>query len=179
MSMQSHKRIEFIALFIALACFTALIFGVATRRSSDIVEAAAPAERMESGALRLHRDPEPPAADAPATPEIRMGERLERRARVVVNPRKPGPVRTDLALIEQPDGGRRVVASSPDGDVIGGIDVPARKLIIPESRKWAAGLSASPTGKRPGVWIDRDVGRVRLGIELQPDGARIRAGITF
>ena len=82
------------------------------------------------------------------------------------------------------DGGQRVIASSPDGEVVGGVDVPITPaLIVPEPKRWAAGISYAPAEKSGGVWIDRDIARVRLGAELvQQDGGisgRVRVGITF
>src|SRR3546814_13446050 len=77
------------------------------------------------------------------------------------------PVRTDLSLIQQ-DGGRRVIASSPDGTVTSGMDMPIEAALLPPApRKWAAGPEIQPFAKRYGAWIDRDFGRLRVGARAE------------
>jgi len=75
-------------------------------------------------------------------------------------------VRVDLSLVRQGDG-RRVVASSPDGAVVAALDMPIEAALMPISRPWAAGLSCDPGKCRhsPGAWVERDLGRVRVGVE--------------
>jgi hypothetical protein len=94
-------------------------------------------------------------------------------------------VKVDLQLVKDGDG-RRVVASSPDGQVIGGVDVPVEAAINPVSHKWAVGLSCDPGAcqQTVGAWIERDIGRIRAGIDLirQADGkaaARAKIGWSF
>ncbi len=77
------------------------------------------------------------------------------------------PIDISLALITDKDKQQRVVASSPNGDIVGGIDIPAHDLTIPaEPKKWAIGASYNSL-KVGGIWIERDVGRIRLGVEAQ------------
>lgn len=119
------------------------------------------------------------------------GGKLERQVEVLVQPvapvtaqsegTAPPPVKVDLSLVRMPDESRRVVASSPDGAVVGGVDIP----VLPIERKlnWAAGISYG-SSKTGGVWIERDLDRVRLGAELlrNPRGdaeVRFRLGWTF
>jgi hypothetical protein len=89
-----------------------------------------------------------------------------------------------MSLIRQGDG-RRVIASSPDGAVIGGIDVPIEAGTIPAERPWAAGLSCEASrdcGKTLGVWIDRDLARVRVGAEIlkrETGGAQARIKVGW
>jgi len=141
-----------------------------------------------------------PVAHPPAAPHaIPRGAVEERRVSVTVKPRlklpaspapgavvvSPDPVRVDLSLVRM-EGGRRVIASSPDGDVVGALDVPIEAAALPTSRPWAAGLSCDPARcqQTPGAWIDRDMGRVRLGAEVarRPAGdleLRARLGWTW
>jgi len=87
-----------------------------------------------------------------------------------VQPDAPGcPVcRVDLSLVRDDEGGQRVIASSPDGTVTRALDVPIYPALLPPPvRPWAAGLSYDPFGSRGGVWIERDVSRIRIGADLQ------------
>lgn len=161
------------------------------------VEAAAPAETQADGSVVLERDPTKAKAPPKAIPK---GGKVERAVSVTVKPRavftEPGavntekpcpPVTVDLALVKMPDQTRRVVASSPDGDVVAGIDIPVAPL--PAERKWAAGLSYDPIYQTPGIWVERDVGPVRVGVDVNqtrtriagPTGveARLRVGWAF
>ena len=82
-----------------------------------------------------------------------------------------------LDLIQQEEG-RRVVASSPDGDIVGGIDIPIEKWIKRNENKWAAGVTYD-TDKKPGAFLDRDLGPFRVGVEADAEVVRVRAGIRF
>src|SRR3546814_7712432 len=90
-------------------------------------------------------------------------------------------VRTDLSLVQQ-DGGRRVIASSPDGTVIGGVDVPITQTLLPPTpHRWAAGANYDPFGQRYGAWVERDFGRLRVGADVNQSDrfvmeARVRVG---
>lgn len=165
-----------------------------------IVETAAPAVRQADGSTIVERAP-----DAKARPvaQIPKGARLERNISLTVRPETPPanlklagaapcpPVRVDMSLVRMPDRTRRVVASSPNGEIVGGLDVPVDAAPGSESKHWAAGLSWSPITSTAGVWVERDIGRVRIGAEMQqarPLGAtntltstevRLRAGFTF
>lgn len=76
------------------------------------------------------------------------------------------PIDISLALILDKDKQQRVEAYSPNGDIVGGIDIPVRDITIPkETKKWAIGMSYN-TLEVKGLWIERDVGRIRLGAEV-------------
>ena len=56
------------------------------------------------------------------------------------------PVTVDLTLVRAPDKTQRVIASSPNGEVVGGIDVPVQDQPIPRIQRWtAAGLAGYDT----------------------------------
>jgi len=142
------------------------------------IVAPTPAQSLPAGAVVLERKP----ASATVKP-IKPGSKVERAVSVTVQPTREDcpPVTVDLQLIHE-DGGRRVVASSPDGRVIAGLDVPVTPaLIMPDRREWAAGLSCDPTRckETAGVWVDRDLGRVRVGVEARPGEIRARVGWTW
>jgi len=70
----------------------------------------------------------------------------------------PPPITLDLTLVRMPDGGRRVVASSLDGEIVGGVDVPvdvpALTVRVPKN---AMGGMYMPGGY--GAWYHRALGR--------------------
>ena len=114
------------------------------RPGAPKIEPPAPAIRQSDGSLILERKPDP-SAKAPA--EIPKGAHLERVERVIVQPR-PTPVQDrnsgvrdgantssicppaeiDLSLLKMPDKTERVVASSPDGKIVGGVDIPVAPI---------------------------------------------------
>lgn len=164
-------------------------------------ETPAPAQRQSDHSLILERRPDPQARPRQQMPP---SARLERVAQVTVqpNPRPPEagapcpPVTVDLSLVQDQAGAHRVLASSPDGQVVGGIDIPVAPAPVPATtRRWAAGLSWSPITRTSGIWIERDVRiplidvQARVGVDVRQaagvqtsangvDGM-IRIGIAF
>lgn len=164
-------------------------------------ETAAPAQRQADGSLVLERKP-----DAKARPaqELPKGAKVERIVQVTVQPKalpalpgiptpgpgpaavpasnpgqsasNPRPIRVDLTLVRMPDQTRRVIASSPDGTVVGGVDIPEAPQPQPRVLKWAAGGSWNPADHTYGAWLDRDAGPLRLGAELNQVRAAVTAG---
>ena len=131
----------------------------------------------------------PDAHPAPAPHIIPKGYTEVRRDTVTVAPAPAAaasgcpPVRVDLSLVRN-GADQRVVASSPDGQIVSAIDVPIEAAMVPAAPKpWAAGLSFD-TRHAVGVWVDRDVGRLVVGGALSrlPDGkteAQVRVGVRF
>ena len=109
------------------------------------VEVALPAQRQTDGSLILERAPD---ANAKPAQQIPAGAKVERIERIVVRPTAPstsaaataptngsgqlaaGPIpalpstTVDLTLLRMKDDTQRVVASSPDGTIVGGVDIP-------------------------------------------------------
>lgn len=52
------------------------------------------------------------------------------------------PVTVDLSLVRMPDKSQRVLASSPDGSVVGGIDVPVQDPAPFKVQRWTASALA-------------------------------------
>ncbi len=164
-------------------------------------ETPAPAQRQTDNSLVLERRPDPAARPRQQIPP---GAKVERIAQATVQPDTPTPpagqpcppITVDLSLIRDQDGAHRVLASSPDGQVVGGIDVPVEPAQAPEPpRRWAAGLSWSPVTRTSGIWLERDVRiplldvQARVGVDVRQaagvqasaqgvDGL-IRVGIAF
>jgi len=68
----------------------------------------------------------------------------------------PKQVTLDLALVRMPDGTRRVIASSPDGAVVGGVDVPVTAQGSTNLRSAAGG--AYTLGGGYAAWYHRYYG---------------------
>lgn len=188
----------------AAACCGAAAAWWWTRPPAPAPEPPAPQEQQPDGSLILERrtpaQDQPPPRPAQKTPPKTTPERIVQvRVQPDHPPPEPGqpcpPVTVDMTLIRDPDGARRVLASSPDGRVVGGIDVPVLPTEIPPApKRWAAGLSWSPTDRTSGVWVERDARiplidlDVRLGLDLHQTagmhtsagmGGRLRIGFMF
>ena len=107
-------------------------------------ETAAPAQIMIDGtSVMLERSQQNPLA-APKQ-VLPHSAKVERVVSVIVQPtntespqakENPRPVTVDLSLIRTEDGTRRVVASSPDGEIVGGLDVPVEPAPVKRVQKW-------------------------------------------
>ena len=137
--------------------------------------------RQHDGSLIAERRPE--TAPAPAPHLIPRGWKEERRVSATVKPAKADCplVDLDMSLVRDDEGGRRVVLSSPDGEVVSAKDIPIEPALIPAPpRRWAVGLAYEPDRRRSSVWVERDLARVRIGAEVsQSREARVRLGWTF
>lgn len=184
----------------AAAAAALLVVGVLLGRwlfaveTVPVIEKPAPAIVQADGSQVLARA----ARDERAKPaqQLPKGATLERKVQVTAKPKaaplhttdgklESAPVTVDLSLVRMSDETRRVVASSPDGEIIGGLDIPVDIRTQPEPKKWAAGLYANPVNPNErGIFIDRDIGRLRIGAELGQNArneleTRVKIGITF
>jgi hypothetical protein len=134
-------------------------------------------------------EPAVPTATAPtASPEPTTGQTPQEpeEAHVIKCP-DPEPVTVELSLVKMPDQTRRVIASSPDGQVVGGVDIPVQDAEPPPAPKlWAAGLVMNPFRRTGGAFVDRDVGFLRLGVQLNqreegdlPNEGWVKAGVRW
>lgn len=182
---------------IAVALFSAAAFGWWLGQPRPVQETAAPEVRQADGSVVLERRPDPHAKPKQQIPRKAKVERVAQvtvQPDAIAEPSKPcPPVTVDLSLIREPDGMRRVLASSPDGQVVGGLDVPVESALSPPApKRWAAGLSWSPSDQTVGIWIERDVPVfskvVRVGAEVNQARAavgapgietRLRLGLAF
>lgn len=163
-------------------------------RPVPIIETAKPADTQEDGSKVIERTKTQPKARPKQI--VPKGAKVERIESVTVRPTaisqadKPcPPVTVDMTLVREPDGSKRVVASSPDGQVVAGLDVPVETLPVPDARPWAVGISVDPVRQTAGLWAERDIGRVRFGIEISQAQKgligsavaeiRVRAGWAF
>lgn len=167
------------------------------------VESAAPAIILKGGGQVLQRQPSAPVPQIIKQAVQQLpGAKLERAAVISVKPKlapataatSPGTISTstcapmdvDLGYVSMPDGTHRIIATSSDGTITGGMDIPTQPTMLPASTKWAAGALYDAVDKRYGGFIDRDVGPFRVGLEvLQPIAGQhsftavARIGIRF
>lgn len=145
------------------------------------VVTAAPAVVQADGSQIVQRAPD---AHPPAPPHLLPKGAVEmRREKIVAAPAAgASSVEVDLSLVRI-DGGQRVIASSPDGTINQAIDIPIEPaMLLAPAKPWAAGLSYS-TEREVGVWLERDLGRLRLGAEVAKGAgkprAELRVGVSF
>lgn len=155
----------------------------------EVVEARP--EVVQPGGAHVAATLPPDSAAARALPapdaDIPKGAVVQRRGRTILQPRATAasacpPVTVDLQQYQQGDT-VRVVASSPDATVLSSVDVPLRpQLLPPPARPWAAGLSYG-TDHAVGLWLERDLGRLRAGVEVERSAAattaRVRLGVRW
>ena len=169
----------------------AYLIGVKTTEPKPEVITAAPAVAQSDGSIVVERKPEAVSSKPPH--KIPRGAKEERRVSLNLKPDAvvtdegckcdPAPVAVNLSLVRD-DQGRRVVASATGGQIVGALDVPIEPTLMPpEPHPWAAGLSYG-RDKSPGIWIERDLGRIRVGAELireraQTFQARARVGWSW
>ena len=125
-------------------------------------ETYAAAVKQSDGSVVLERKPD---ATAKPAQELPKGAKLERVVQVTVKPSASSeaiaptngpdpqaastsdlpsgttipcpPIRVDLSLVRMPDESRRVIASSPDGEVVGGVDIPVEAALVPKVLRWS------------------------------------------
>jgi hypothetical protein len=175
-------------------CIGYLIWG---RQTVTIVEKRAPMVWHDDGSLTAQRDPgAKPDLPEPSHPE---GGKLIRTIELTVKPtqNKPpavaenavtdwsgevasentcAPVSVRIDLREYLDGIRASIVAK-DGEVLDAVDIPHGALVRPVVRVWAVGVE-----KRDGetlLAVDRDVGRLRLGMSVGDDTRALRALLTF
>lgn len=143
---------------------------------------AAPQVIQPDSSVVVQRAPD--AHPKPPPHQLPKGAVEERRDTFVAAPAAgASSVQIDLSLVRMPDNGRRVIASSPDGTIVSALDVPIEAGVVPPPPlRWAAGLSYS-TQRETGVWLERDIGRLRLGVEVAKGAgsprAEVRVGVAF
>lgn len=165
-------------------------------RPAKVVETPAFEVIQDDGSKILTRAP-----DAKAKPkqQIPKGTTLERTIHIEAQGQgiklpdgKMGvcpKVSIDLSLVRESNGMKRVVASSPDGQIVGAVDVPVETAAPVEDHPWAVGASYNPANQTGGIWVERDIGRIRVGVDLNqsrpnlaaPMGTevRVRVGWAF
>lgn len=177
-------------------------------------EAAVPAQLQADGSLVLARAE---ATKAPPAPPhaLPAGSKEERRVEVVVQPARgvvtPAtgkdslvadhladagkivdscdcpPVTVDLSLVRTPDKTRRVIASSPDGKILSGLDIPIESTTVVAPPRWTLSgiLLGDCDGLRPGALFQHRRSHLSMGAGVYTDpgmrrpGALVSLGVTW
>jgi hypothetical protein len=92
-------------------------------------------------------------------------------------------VTVDLSLIKLKDQTQRVIASSPDGKIIGGLDVPVRAQPFPKPQRWTAQAMAGYDTRQSkqvfGGQVSRNLGPFTVSVGAIGNTAFAAAGIHF
>lgn len=97
------------------------------------------------------------------------------------------PVDVEMVLIRNSDQTRSVILKSDNGEILNAVDIPVELAKpIQEQPKWAVGAVIDPFKQTYGAFIDRDLGFMRLGAQLNqrkqgdiPNEVWLKAGIRF
>lgn len=180
-----RTKVEILVAVLVVAGVT--LWGL-TREPAPVPEVvtAAPEVRQADGSLEASRESTPHPTPPPHL--IPKGYKETSRATATVAPSPEAaasgcpPVRLVLSTVVDGNS-RRIIASSPDGTVIEAKDEVIEPIMMPApSRPWAAGLSYS-SDRQTGVWLERDLGRLRVGAEVSKGAgkprAELRVGVSF
>ena len=174
------------AVFLLTGIGGGLAFGWTRWKPQTVVETAAPAARQPDGSLVLARVPDAHAKPAAIIPK---GQTVNRIDNVTVQPTRPfikpdtvylaatatepartiikpdtvicPPVHVQLVLTDLPDGTHRVIASSADGRVTGGLDIAVKNAVVPRVLRWSAGALYGSSGQL-GAYVSRDLGPLNV-----------------
>jgi len=161
------------AILIAFGLVCGYGIGFWLNHRASVVETYKPAVRQADGSLVLERKPNP---DAKPKQIIPKEAKVERVVSVEVETLAPtNRVSVDLTLVSLPDGSKRVIASSPDGAVIGGSDIPVGPVRIEKPIRWAAGAAYSPSQRQWGGFIQYQRGAFLVQTTII--GNNVSAGI--
>lgn len=151
--------------------------GYKVTKPSQVQETYKPSIIQSDGSVVLERKP-----DAKAKPKqiIPPSSKVERIVSVEVETEKPTThVTVDLTVVSEPDGGKRVVASSPDGRIIGSTDIPVAPILIPRVQNWTVGGLYSPSTRRYGGFVQYKKGPYVAQVLAMSDNVYVGVGITF
>lgn len=157
-------------------------------------ETPQPQVRQSDSSLILGRVPD---ASAKAPAAIPNGQKLERIDKVVVDRGQPlivhdtirvpadsgvaparivvkvdtvtcPPVEVDLTTTLLKDGSHRVIASSPNGHIFSGVDVPVLTVTPPRVLRWVAGVAKNTLDASYSAFVQRDLGPLVVYGDVAP-----------
>lgn len=180
--LRARVWLAFVAVLVVVAFVT---WAAWPAKPKPEVATPAPAVRQADGSLEAERVA-PPAKPTPPPHALPKGAVEVRRGEIALTPlASASSVHVDYSLARMPDGGRRVIVSSPDAHVDQATDMVIEpELVAAPEKPWAAGVSYD-TRHATGVWLDRDIGgRLRVGAAVQRlrDGkteAQLRVGVRW
>lgn len=151
--------------------------GFYVTKPKKFIEKPLPEIRQKDTSLVLERQPDTKVKPKQAVPK---GDKVERIISVEVKTDKlVDKVKVDLTVVSDPSGGKRVIASSPDGVVTGGIDIPVATITIPKPTPWSAGIVYSPVKRQYGGFISYRKGAFIAQTVVLGDNILVGVGINF
>jgi len=194
----SRFKVVLIAVAVGILCGLGLGWKLWVSGTGKVVERSAPMVIQSDGSLILGRDaggspkpaqmvpagsvveriikvvvkPSPGPSGGGTAPTIGSGQHTDATtpAAPSTSPTLCPPVQVDLTLVRMPDKTRRVIASSPDGQVLPGasVDIPVDAVEEPRAIKWAAGLDyrINQWGNVKSLIAQRDIGFLRVGATI-------------
>jgi hypothetical protein len=185
--MSSLKNLTILAIGIVIGAGATTLLNP---KLKTVVEQPEKSERQRDGSLILEKHPQ---SSAVAPHQIPAGSTLVRSVAVQFRPKSepiPGcgasqnmdpssdpnwkiqdPLKPAsgtsytiaMSIVKMSDGQQRVIASSPDGEIIGGIDIPVTPTLVTPVYTWGVGGSYNVADKTYGIVAEKDLGRLRLG----------------
>lgn len=138
----------------------------------DLTMTHAPAVRLPDGSLIAERVPtKVPKIEH----ELPKGAKPIRSTRIKLGLHDCPAVTVDCTLIDT-DQGTRIIAAS-NAEIISATD----RVFVSQARapRWAAGVSYDPVNAQYGVWAERDLWRIRVGVDVAQDRIAARVGWTW
>jgi hypothetical protein len=165
------------AILIAFGLVCGYGIGFWLNHRAPVVETYKPAVRQADGSLILERKPNP---DAKPKQIIPKEAKIERIVSVEVETLTPtNRISVDLTLVSLPDGSKRVIASSPDGTIVGGTDIPVGPVLKLPDLRWAAGGCYSPSQKKYGAFVQYNKGAFIAQAMMIGDNVNVGLGVRF
>ena len=151
--------------------------GFQANKPIAVTETYKPEVRQSDGSLVLERKPDATKKPKQVLPPETTVERI---VSVEVQTEKPvDHVSVDLTLVSEPDGSKRVIASSPDGTVVGGADFPVAPISIPRIQHWGVGVAYNPAMKKYGGFVQYKKGPYIAQVIAIGDNLSVGVGFTF
>ena len=170
-------RIDLYGICLVAGLVIGYAFGFQANKPKQIIESYKPEVRQSDNSLVLERKPNASAKPKQAIPPE---DKVERIVSVEVETEKPvDRVGIDLTVVSEPDGSKRVIASSPDGRVVGGADIPVAPILIPRVQSWAVGGLYNPHLKKYGGFVQYKKGPYVAQVIAMGDNLSVGVGITF
>lgn len=155
-----------------------VVRGLVDARAPVQVQSYAPEVVQADASIIAERIPSAPPKAAELPHQIPRAAKPIRHISATLAPSAGAgcaPLRVEATLIDTADGVRAVL-SSPDALITDAKDRPF--ITPPRPTPWALGISYDLRG-RPGLWAERDIGRLRIGVDASADTLRARVGFSF
>ena len=143
-----------------------------TRKISATVKVKLPTVEI-SGGLTMESKVEQLAQMVKASAPPEAVEQAKQEIVAACVDRECPPVTVNVDLVREEDGQQRAIVTS-NGEILKTVDIPRENAAAPpKSKLWAAGAVFNPVRETAGVTVERDIGFMRVGVDLmQRDAGR-------